>query len=107
MACVAGFSASNMAYWSGVVSNWPPWRLLELPTAETTTSMVCPSRAPNSGMVASTATSATLYDDAANAKALGFIDSTDLKNIYDLTLLNALLKKRGEQPVSAAGLGKE
>ena len=33
----------------------------------------------------------SLKTDAANAKALGFIDSTDLKNIYDLTLLNKML----------------
>ena len=34
--------------------------------------------------------------DAANAKALGFIDSTDLKNIYDLTLLNKVLQDQGK-----------
>ena len=33
----------------------------------------------------------TLKTDAEHAKALGFIDSTDLKNIYDLTLLNKML----------------
>ena len=38
----------------------------------------------------------SLKKDAAAAKALGFIDSTDLKNIYDLTLLNKLLPEQGK-----------
>jgi NitT/TauT family transport system substrate-binding protein len=33
----------------------------------------------------------SLQKDAEKAKALGFIDSSDLKNIYDLSLLNKLL----------------
>ena len=35
-----------------------------------------------------------------HAKALGFIDSTDLKNIYDLTLLNKLLTAQGKAAIT-------
>ena len=38
--------------------------------------------------------------DAAHAKALGFIDSTDLTNIYDLTLLNKLLTAQGKPAIT-------
>ena len=42
----------------------------------------------------------SLKTDAANAKALGFIDSTDLKNLYDLTLLNKLLTSQGKDAIA-------
>jgi NitT/TauT family transport system substrate-binding protein len=42
----------------------------------------------------------SLKTDAANAKALGFIDSTDLKNLYDLTLLNKLLTSQGKDAIT-------
>ena len=42
----------------------------------------------------------SLKTDAAHAKALGFIDSTDLKNIYDLTLLNKMLKDQGKDEIT-------
>jgi len=49
----------------------------------------------------------TLQVSADHGVEVGTTKKADLSGIYDLTLLNALLKKRGEQPVSAAGLGKE
>ena len=42
----------------------------------------------------------SLKTDAANAKALGFIDSTDLTNIYDLTLLNKMLQDQGKDAIT-------
>ena len=42
----------------------------------------------------------SLQKDAESAKALGFIKSTDLKNIYDLTLVNELLKQQGKPAVT-------
>jgi NitT/TauT family transport system substrate-binding protein len=42
----------------------------------------------------------SLKTDAAHAKALGFIDSTDLTNIYDLTLLNTMLKAQGKAEIT-------
>ena len=39
-------------------------------------------------------------DAAVSAKALGFIDSTDLKNIYDLTLLNKMLTAQGKAAIT-------
>jgi NitT/TauT family transport system substrate-binding protein len=42
----------------------------------------------------------SLQTDAAHAKALGLIDSTDLKNIYDLTLLNKLLTAQGKAAIT-------
>ena len=42
----------------------------------------------------------SLHTDAEHAKALGLIDSTDLKNLYDLTLLNAMLKSQGKAAVT-------
>jgi len=49
----------------------------------------------------------TLQVSADHAVEVGTTKKADLSGIYDLTLLNALLTKRGETPVSAAGLGKE
>lgn len=43
----------------------------------------------------------SLLKDAANAKALGLITSTDLTNLYDLTLLNQLLQQRGEPAIAS------
>jgi len=42
----------------------------------------------------------SLQTDAAHAKALGFIDSTDLTNIYDLKLLNQLLTSQGKATIT-------
>ncbi|HTD49648.1 MAG TPA: ABC transporter substrate-binding protein [Acidimicrobiia bacterium] len=42
----------------------------------------------------------SLRTDAAAAKALGFIKSTDLSNIYDLTLLNKLLQRQGKPTIT-------
>ena len=41
----------------------------------------------------------SLRKDAESAKQLGFIDSTDLQNIYDLTLLNQLLTTDGKPAI--------
>jgi NitT/TauT family transport system substrate-binding protein len=42
----------------------------------------------------------SLKTDAAHAKALGLIDSTDLTNIYDLTLLNKMLTAQGKAAIT-------
>ena len=42
----------------------------------------------------------SLKKDAASAQALGFIKSTDLTNIYDLTLLNKLLQSQGKPAIT-------
>jgi NitT/TauT family transport system substrate-binding protein len=42
----------------------------------------------------------SLKKDAAAAKNLGFIKSTDLKNLYDLTLLNQLLQNQGKPAIT-------
>ena len=42
----------------------------------------------------------SLQKDAESAEALGFIKSTDLKNIYDLTLLNKLLAAQGQPAIT-------
>jgi NitT/TauT family transport system substrate-binding protein len=42
----------------------------------------------------------SLKTDAAHAKALGLIDSTDLTNIYDLTLLNKMLTAQGKATIT-------
>jgi NitT/TauT family transport system substrate-binding protein len=42
----------------------------------------------------------SLKTDADHAKALGFIDSTDLTNIYDLKLLNQLLTSLGKATIT-------
>jgi NitT/TauT family transport system substrate-binding protein len=44
--------------------------------------------------------SSSLHTDAENAKKLGFISSTDLTNIYDLTLLNQLLQAAGKPAIT-------
>ena len=49
----------------------------------------------------------TLQASADHGVEVGTTKKADLSGIYDLALLNAVLKARGEQPVSAAGLGKE
>ena len=41
-------------------------------------------------------------EDTAHAVALGLLPRTDLGGIYDLSLLNAVLKQRAQAPVSAA-----
>jgi len=43
---------------------------------------------------------ASLQKDAEAAKSLGFIDSTDLSDIYSLDILNNLLTKRGEPTIT-------
>ncbi|MER6732302.1 aliphatic sulfonate ABC transporter substrate-binding protein [Streptomyces puniciscabiei] len=47
----------------------------------------------------------TLSTEAAHAVKAGLLDKPDLKGIYDLTILNKVLKAAGESPVDAAGLG--
>ena len=42
----------------------------------------------------------SLQKDAQSAKDLGFIKSTDLKNIYDLTLLNKMLSAEGKPAIT-------
>ena len=42
----------------------------------------------------------SLRKDAASAKALGFITSTDLTNIYDLSLLNKLLQSQNKPTIT-------
>ncbi|MFF9767684.1 aliphatic sulfonate ABC transporter substrate-binding protein [Streptomyces sp. NPDC014636] len=48
---------------------------------------------------------ATLHTEAAHAVKAGLLDQPNLKGIYDLTLLNKVLKAAGASPVDAAGLG--
>ncbi|MEV6838220.1 aliphatic sulfonate ABC transporter substrate-binding protein [Streptomyces sp. NPDC051133] len=48
---------------------------------------------------------ATLNTEAAHAVKAGLLDKPNLKGIYDLTLLNKVLKAGGASPVDAAGLG--
>ncbi|MGW2639846.1 aliphatic sulfonate ABC transporter substrate-binding protein [Streptomyces sp. NPDC001348] len=47
----------------------------------------------------------TLNTEAEHAVKAGLLDKPDLKGIYDLTLLNKVLKAEGEPAVDAAGLG--
>ncbi|MGW3175166.1 aliphatic sulfonate ABC transporter substrate-binding protein [Streptomyces sp. NPDC001153] len=47
----------------------------------------------------------TLDTEAAHAVKAGLLDKPDLKGIYDLTILNKVLKAEGDKPVDAAGLG--
>jgi NitT/TauT family transport system substrate-binding protein len=49
----------------------------------------------------------SLQTAADHGVEVGTTKKADLSAIYDLSLLNALLSRRGEKPVSAAGLGKE
>ncbi|WP_306335305.1 ABC transporter substrate-binding protein [Streptomyces sp. KL118A] len=48
---------------------------------------------------------ATLRAEAAHAVKAGLLDEPDLTGIYDLTLLNQVLKAAGRGPVDDAGLG--
>jgi NitT/TauT family transport system substrate-binding protein len=50
---------------------------------------------------------ATAQSEAQHAEAAGLLKSPLLDGIYDLTLLNKVLKEQGRATVSAAGLGKE
>ncbi|MFI9719928.1 aliphatic sulfonate ABC transporter substrate-binding protein [Streptomyces sp. NPDC052396] len=50
---------------------------------------------------------ATLNTEAAHAVSAGLLDKPDLSDIYDLTLLNKVLKAEGRPPVSAAKLGRQ
>ena len=47
----------------------------------------------------------TLNTEAAHAVKAGLLDKPDLNGIYDLTLLNKVLKAAGENTVTDAGLG--
>lgn len=47
----------------------------------------------------------TLNTEAAHAVKAGLLEEPDLTGIYDLTLLNKVLKADGDSPVDAAGLG--
>lgn len=49
----------------------------------------------------------SLSGTAAHAEAVGLLGTTDLKGIYDLSILNSVLKSQGLQAVSDAGLGQE
>ncbi|UFR01604.1 aliphatic sulfonate ABC transporter substrate-binding protein [Streptomyces sp. Go40/10] len=48
---------------------------------------------------------ATLDTEARHAVKAGLLDKPNLKGIYDLTILNKVLKAEGESPVDDAGLG--
>ncbi|MEU6812064.1 aliphatic sulfonate ABC transporter substrate-binding protein [Streptomyces sp. NPDC046831] len=48
---------------------------------------------------------ATLGTEADHAVKAGLLEKPDLKGIYDLTILNKVLKAAGRSPVSDAGLG--
>ena len=48
---------------------------------------------------------ATLEEQADHSVKAGFLETADLAGIYDLTLLNQVLKAEGEPPVDDAGLG--
>jgi NitT/TauT family transport system substrate-binding protein len=50
---------------------------------------------------------ATAKTEADHAVAAGLLDSPKLAGIYDLTLLNKVLKEQGQATVSAAGLGTQ
>ncbi|MFI1971430.1 sulfate ABC transporter substrate-binding protein [Streptomyces cinnamoneus] len=49
----------------------------------------------------------TLDAQAEHAVAAGLLDKPDLTGIYDLTLLNKVLKAEGKPPVDAAKLGRQ
>ncbi|MBH1938432.1 aliphatic sulfonate ABC transporter substrate-binding protein [Streptomyces sp. AV19] len=49
----------------------------------------------------------TLRAEAEHAVAAGLLDEPDLSGIYDLTLLNKVLRAEGKPAVSAAKLGKQ
>ncbi|WP_428837824.1 aliphatic sulfonate ABC transporter substrate-binding protein [Streptomyces olivaceiscleroticus] len=50
---------------------------------------------------------ATLKDEAQHAVQAGLLKKPDLTGIYDLRLLNKVLKAEGRPPVDAAGLGAQ
>ncbi|MFD9812831.1 aliphatic sulfonate ABC transporter substrate-binding protein [Streptomyces sp. NPDC059080] len=50
---------------------------------------------------------ATLQQEADHAVKAGLLQKPDLKGIYDLRLLNKVLKAEGKRPVDAAGLGND
>lgn len=50
---------------------------------------------------------ASLRGSAQHAESVGLLKKTDLKGIYDLSILNSVLKSQGLQQVSDAGLGQE
>ncbi|MGP8298066.1 aliphatic sulfonate ABC transporter substrate-binding protein [Streptomyces inhibens] len=50
---------------------------------------------------------ATLQQEADHAVKAGLLKAPDLKGIYDLTLLNKVLKSEGKRPVDDAGLGSK
>lgn len=50
---------------------------------------------------------ATLKDEARHAVTSGLLKKPDLHGIYDLRLLNKVLKAEGRPPVGAAGLGAQ
>jgi NitT/TauT family transport system substrate-binding protein len=43
----------------------------------------------------------SLQTSADNAKSLGFLDSSDLGDIFDLSIVNKALKARGEAEVAS------
>ncbi|MGW7380992.1 sulfate ABC transporter substrate-binding protein, partial [Streptomyces sp. NPDC054794] len=47
----------------------------------------------------------TLHTEAEHAQKAGLLDKADLKGIYDLTLLNKVLKAETGKEVADAGLG--
>ncbi len=49
----------------------------------------------------------TLGTEARHAVTAGLLEKPDLKGIYDLTLLDKVLKAEGEKEVDDAGLGAE
>ncbi|WP_419998681.1 ABC transporter substrate-binding protein [Streptomyces boninensis] len=50
---------------------------------------------------------ATLDTEAKHAVKAGLLEKTDLNGIYDLSILNKVLKSEGRPAVSAAGLGEQ
>lgn len=49
----------------------------------------------------------SLQKDLADGISVGLVKKADLSGIYDLRLLNAILKAKGEPTVSTAGLGQQ
>lgn len=49
----------------------------------------------------------TAQEEAAHAVSAGLLKSPNLNGLYDLTLLNKVLKEAGQPTVDAAGLGKQ
>ncbi|WP_446665526.1 ABC transporter substrate-binding protein [Flexivirga sp. B27] len=50
---------------------------------------------------------ASLHGTAQHAESIGLLKKTDLHGIYDLSIVNSVLKAQGLQTVSDAGLGQE